>query len=80
MEHKILGVNHRGYSTEQGDPKQYGVGITQVTTILVAGGNNDYAAYEGVGSEQFIASHGHKLPFDEAVVLFPWISPMGYRR
>ncbi len=80
MEKKILEVNNHGYQTEQGDPAQYGIGVTYVTTVLVEGGNNDYAAYQGVGSHQFIAAHGQKLAYEDAKDIFSMIEASKYRR
>lgn len=80
MDRKVIGINNHTYATEQGDPAVVGVGSTQVTTVLVEGANNDYAAYEGVGSEQFIAARGQKIHFDDAKIFFPWIETARYRR
>ncbi|KKK54953.1 hypothetical protein LCGC14_3079470 [marine sediment metagenome] len=80
MEKKILEANNHGYQTEQGDPAVNGVGITYVTTILVEGGNNDYAAYQGIGSHQFIATRGQKLTYERAKDIFPMVEALRYRR
>jgi len=80
MEKKILEVNNHGYQTEQGDPANYGIVITYVTTVLVEGGNDDYAAYQGIGSHQWIAAHGQKLTYDDAKDIFPMVEVVKYRR
>lgn len=48
-------------------PLPHGV---DVTTVLVADGRGDYAAYRGVGPEQHIVWRGAKLRYKEALELF----------
>ena len=62
---KIINVNRRTYPCEG---RFTGV---NVTVVLVEGGNDDYAAYVGVGSDDWIARHGDKLRFEEAIIHFP---------
>jgi len=38
--------------------------------VLVAGDIKDYAAYIGVGSNEFVKRHGNKLSLDEANIHF----------
>ena len=65
----ILGCNKRGY------PMQYPgtgvIGIMDVTVGLVAGDVEDYAAYIGIGEQDWVARHGNKLSFKEACLHFP---------
>lgn len=75
---KIIGVNNRCYPSEPIEGSRHDT--KYVTTVLVKGSIDDYAAYEGIGSEEWIAAQGHKLPFEEAVVYFPWIVKDKYRR
>lgn len=63
----IIGVSARSYPAR----KSYDGGRTAVTVVLVAGAVGDYAAYIGCGEPEWVAQHGDKLDFDEAVVHFP---------
>lgn len=65
-DYKILGSNKRSYPS-QNSP----AGYQNVTVVLVAGDVGDYAAYAGEGSPEWIAAHGNKIGFDEAIVHFP---------
>ena len=61
---QIIGKNVRAYPREvRGD-------YVEVSTVLVLGEIGDYAAYSGVGSTQWVARHGNKIPFAEAQVHF----------
>ncbi len=77
MSGKILSVNIRTYPSEMAHP----VGM-QIVSVLVEGGNNDYAAYEGQGTPEWVADHGIKLLFEEAAMAFPSqkLEPGRYRR
>jgi len=63
---KILCVNIRHYPTEDVSSPP-----PQVTVVLVAGDIGDYAAYAGIGSDEFVAQLGNKISFDEACCHFP---------
>ena len=64
----ILGVNRRRYPREAQAGERT---RCAVTVVLVAGDCEDYAAYAGQGSDEWIAQHGLKLSFGEACVHFP---------
>lgn len=64
---KIIGVNKRGLPTEE----LRGVTDQTLTVVLVEGKIGDYAAYYGVGSNEFVAQYGNKLSFEEACIHFP---------
>lgn len=64
----ILGVNVRSYPTEC---KTWDGCYTSVAVVLVAGTNDDYAAYAGCGTPEWVARHGDKVTFDEACIHFP---------
>lgn len=63
-----------------------------VITVLVAGMIGDYAAYRGcivnegyseeifAFNEGWVANHGNKISFDEALALFPYIEKSKWRR
>lgn len=77
MEEKILGTNRRTYPMQVGDMP----GAVDVTVVLVAGAVGDYAAYVGVGEDQWIARFGNKLSFEEASLHFPMgLEEKRYRR
>lgn len=42
-----------------------------LTVVLVAGYADDYAAYAGFGSPEWVARFGDKVSFEEASVHFP---------
>jgi len=50
-----------------------------VTVVLLSGSIGDYAAYVGIGSVEWVASHGAKLSFNEALGFFPRITAQRYR-
>jgi hypothetical protein len=50
-----------------------------VRALLIAGAIGDYAAYMGIGDRAWVAEHGVKLAFGDAVLLFPAIDPRRYR-
>ena len=64
---KIIGVNKRGLPTEA----LHGISEQNITVVLVEGSVGDYAAYYGVGNEEYIKDHGNKLSFEEACIHFP---------
>lgn len=57
---EILGCDERWYVPEGTSTE------VCVRTVLVAGEANDYAAYQGIGSKEYVAAHGDKVPFAEA--------------
>lgn len=62
----LIGLASKVYPSEwQGLPD------VTITIVLVAGNNNDYAAYAGVGHNDWIKTHGRKLTFREASAVFP---------
>jgi hypothetical protein len=42
-----------------------------IIVVLVQGQIGDYAAYAGIGSPEWVAKHGDKIRFEEAVIHFP---------
>lgn len=65
----ILGCNERWYM-----PEGAGLDVSKgiyVRTVLVGGDIGDYAAYQGIGSQEYVALHGDKVSFAEACVHFP---------
>jgi hypothetical protein len=62
---KIMGVNCRTY------PSEHDYHGTTVKVVLVAGDIEDYAAYAGQGSDEWVAANGDKVHFEEACVHFP---------
>ena len=67
----ILGVNARTYPMQRGTGDDWELNPPTVLVVLVAGEIGDYAAYAGIGSREWVARHGDKIPFDEACVHFP---------
>lgn len=63
--YKIIGKNVRCHPLEHSME-----GFVEVKTLLVAGDFDDYAAYSGSGSDQWVAAHGNKICFEEAQVHF----------
>ena len=63
--YKIIGKNIRCYPS-----KNVLEGFVEVKTVLVEGEIGDYAAYSGCGSDQWVAAHGNKIPFEEAQIHF----------
>lgn len=74
----IIGINKRSY------PAEFGAGnekrcladgmefhITNIVCVLVAGSVDDYAAYIGSGSPEWVARYGDKVRFEEACCHFP---------
>jgi len=62
----ILAKNERYYPTQHSLLEPICVKV-----VLVAGAIGDYAAYAGIGSDEFVASNGDKISFDEAQIHFP---------
>ena len=65
--HKIIGINERSYPSQSTN----GWARLDISILLVEGNIADYAAYVGQGSPEWIAAHGDKISFKEAVVNFP---------
>jgi len=65
---RIIGINRRCYPDQNG-PDQRMEG--EVKVVLVAGDVGDYAAYAGIGSEEWVGRRGDKISFEEACVHFP---------
>jgi len=61
---EIIGCNERWYFPEGAHPD--GENPVCVRTVLVAGDVGDYAAYQGIGSKDYVARHGDKVSFEEA--------------
>ena len=61
---KLLSVNRRGYFTEEGC-------YIEVKTVLVEGQIGDYAAYIGIGSDDYVMRRGDKISFEETQIHFP---------
>lgn len=70
---KILSINTRHY------PTQSGMGCYSITTVLVGGAIEDYAAYSGNGTPEWVARHGDKISFREASCHFMGLSEENYR-
>lgn len=77
---RIIGVNRRHYPTfiwaegvdhEAGNVDGWSQNPPGITTVLVLGDIGDYAAYTGIGSDEWVARHGDKISFEEACVHFP---------
>ena len=62
---KIIGENKRSFLAESG-------AWVDTTVVLVEEGVQNYAAYIGVGSPEYVAKHGNKISFQEACVHFPF--------
>lgn len=73
MRPEIIGNNERWYMPESEPDKLNGARLVCVRTVLVAGDPavGDYAAYQGIGSKEYVADHGDKISFEEACVHFP---------
>lgn len=71
MKPKILGVNVRTYPKQLGSGNNWDPNPPTIRVVLVAGKIGDYAAYAGIGTEEWVARHGDKIPFEEACVHFP---------
>jgi len=69
----ILNIHKHRYVAE-------GEGGFIATIVLVAGSMGDYAAYEGVGSPEWIKHHGTKLTFKQAQQCFMGLEEKRYRR
>lgn len=67
----IIGVNERYYPNEDEDFMVVGKEAIQTLVVLVLGQINDYAAYAGHGSPEWVARHGNKISFEEACCHFP---------
>lgn len=66
---KILGSNERWFLPEGAPPLESA--MVCFRTVLVAGDVEDYAAYQGIGSREYVARHGDKIRFAEACCHFP---------
>lgn len=64
---KIIHTQKTGY------PSISGCGVVDITTVLIKGEVNDYAAYSGDGPEEWVAAHGDKLSETEALAKFPFM-------
>ena len=74
MENKILGINKRCY------PSSLSLfGYVEITCVLVAGEIGDYTVYIGEGLPEYVASHGNKISFKEAICHFPQLIKASYR-
>ena len=62
---KIIGINRRDI------PREDGCIPDTLSVVLVVGDIDDYAAYYGVGSPEWVRDHGHKISFEEACIHFP---------
>lgn len=69
----IIGTNTRCYPSEEREE------MVCLTIVLVAGAIGDYAVYIGEGSPRWVARHGDKLFFDEAILHFPGLGRENYR-
>lgn len=71
----------RWFSTPDPDLRSLSAPIVQwpVTSVLLSGGIGDYAAYIGIGAPSWVAKHGNKLGFEEALGFFPHITRERYR-
>lgn len=67
---RILGVNLRCYPQEPGSAGRIFDDV-KVKVVLVAGDIGDYAAYAGIGSDEWVALRGNKISFEEACIHFP---------
>jgi hypothetical protein len=76
---KILGVNKRYYPTAGDGVMGFNEDPPPVVAVLVAGDIGDYACYVGLGEPIWVAQHGNKICFQEAVVQFPTIEKENYR-
>jgi len=65
---KILGKMLRYYADENDRTGRMKIPIA---VVLVEGQIGDYAAYVGIGSDEWIAKFGDKLSFEEACCHFP---------
>lgn len=77
--YNIKAVEKRNIQTEQ-VPGMMFHQSTKLTVVLVQGEAEDYAAYIGCGSDQWVAGHGDKLSFGEAQGWFSFIEEKNYRR
>lgn len=66
----IIGCNERWYMPESEPDKCDGSRMVCVRTVLVEGCIGDYAAYQGIGSREYVRDHGDKVSFKEAQVHF----------
>ena len=63
---EILGCDERWYMPESEPNKLDGRNLVCVRTVLVAGEVGDYAAYQGIGSREYVAANGDKVSFELA--------------
>ena len=68
---RIIGMNTRCYPTQIPGRNSWSANPPTVRVVLVAGDIEDYAAYCGIGSPEWVAQHGDKLSFAEACCHFP---------
>ena len=69
---KILSVDRRSCPSADGGH--------DIIVVLVEGAIGDYAAYEGIGSDEYVARSGHKLGFARANLHFcGGLDPEKYR-
>lgn len=47
--------------------------------VLVRGGVEDVAVYQGVGTDNWVARNGRKLTYEEAILHFPALPRRWYR-
>jgi hypothetical protein len=73
----IIAKNRRFYPKLGGGLGDYE--RTHLLVVLVAGEIGDYAAYAGDGPDEWVASRGDKLSFEEASIHFPQIKRKKYR-
>ena len=61
---KIVGIDKRNLPIECGI-------LLDITVVLTLGAVNDFAAYYGCGSPEFVSLHGNKISAAEAAGHFP---------
>ena len=71
MSERILGVNRRTYPMQLGPGEGWHPDPPSVVVVLVEGDVEDYAAYCGIGTPEWVARHDDKISFEEACVHFP---------
>lgn len=72
--HEVLAVIESGWL-----PTQSPIGKVRITAVLLSGRIGDYCAYVGVGTTEWVANQGNKLPLAVASILFPGIEERRYR-
>ncbi len=71
-DNNIIGCNERWFPTEHGlEESPDDEGYLCLRTVLVRGAVEDCAAYQGIGSQEWVRRFGNKVSEAEALIHFP---------